>query len=151
MISAGSWGHEVYLDLLRLSNIGVFSSLGGCSLGTTSSSYVDITNASATWTKQGGSADTDVLSIFACSIFSTVATTGSKLAININGTDYDMMLAFASLASTAVGAYVGIARITGVAAGTWTVKARAKRLSGTGTVSIDGNGNVMWLVGEIPK
>ncbi len=151
-VSTSAWGHDVYLDLSRLSNLGVFASAGGCSLATTSASYVDITNASLSWTKLGGATDTDILVAVAISMYSaTSGTTAGKVGINIGGTDTDVILTWHSAASTIQGSYVGFKKITGVAAGALTPKLRALRTSGSGTLTVDSLVNVAFLVGEVPK
>jgi hypothetical protein len=151
VISTTAWGHDVYLDLKRISNVGLFSSLGGCTLSTTSSTYVDITSASLSWTKIGGSADTDVEVRIDVDIYAaTAGSTGAKLAININGTDYDVKLVFISPLGSLDGTQSAVVRVTGVTAGSWTPKLRVKRTSGTGTLTVDSLCNVSFRVAEIP-
>jgi hypothetical protein len=134
-------------------NIKTFSGLNTCSLSTTSSSYVDITNASTSWAKGGASGDTDILVAVSVSIYATGATTTQAyLGINIAGTDYDVCLALITQASVLAGTWVGFSTITGVAAGSYTPKLRAKRSAGSGTLTVDvTNSTVAFLVAELPK
>jgi hypothetical protein len=142
---------QILNAVFRITNIKIFNSLGGCSLSTTSATYVDVTNANTSWTKNGGSADSDVAVYMAVDVFSTAVTTVGQLGIGIGGTDSDVKLAYMSQASILAGTHVGFTSITGIAAGAYTPKVRARRNSGAGTVTIDVNCTVSFLVGELPK
>ena len=64
----------------------VFSSRGGCTLSTTSASYVDVTNASKAFTKVGSSSESDLLVELSVCCYATAAPTVVKFAVQVNGT-----------------------------------------------------------------
>lgn len=140
----------------RITNIGVFASAGGCTLATTSASYVDITNASMSWTKGGdgsgtGGVGSTILVAVALAMYSaTAGATQGKVGVNIGGTDTDVMITYHSNVGTIQGSYVGFKTIPSVAAGAYTPKLRALRLAGTGTLTVDTLVNVSFLIGEVP-
>lgn len=129
-------------------NEDVFSSIGGCSLGTTSASYVDITGASKAFTKVGGAADSDLIVLISLSGFVTVGGTGFKVGVQVNGVDRDATYMLMNSANTHIPLPMGAVRITGLAAGAYTVKARALRTTGTGTLTVDPSDSVTMVIKE---
>jgi len=145
-------GSKIRASLLAtMANADIFSSLGGCSLSTTSGTYVDITGASKSFTKLSASADFDLIVLVNLSCFATVAPTVVKIAVNVNGVDNDATLMPINSANVHTALPTGAVRITGLAANTYTVKARALRVSGTGTVTIDTNDTVTLVIQERAK
>jgi len=141
---------QILNGLLRITNIQIFSSAGGCTLSTTSSSYVDVTNATLAFTKLGSSSESDI-GLFVClDMYSTVTSTGATIAANIGGTDTDAFIAYSSAGNT-VTPHGGLVKITGIGAGSYTVKLRAKRTSGTGVLTVDSLCNVSFTLIELPK
>jgi hypothetical protein len=142
-------GHVVTADEFAIAtNKDSFGSLGGCSVPSTSASYVDITGASKAWTKIGSAAQSDVMVFAEASGFVTVANTVMAIGVNINGVDTDvtfMNFANSGLGLSLPGAWV---RITGVPAGPYTVKLRIKRNSGTGALGIGSGDTVSFRVEE---
>jgi hypothetical protein len=128
----------------------VFSSRGGCTLATTSATYVDITNASKSFTKVGGAAESDLVISLSLSCYSTVTATVVKLAIQVNAVDNEVSLMSINTANTHTTMPTGAVRIASLAAGVYTVKARALRVSGTGTVTIDTSDTVTMELEERP-
>lgn len=142
---------QVLNAITRITNITVFASAGGCTLSTTSASYVDITSATTSWTKTAAGSGSTILFAIALDIYPTVAgSTVAMLGVNIGGTDTDVKTATLSTSGTIGGTHMGFATIASVAAGAYTVKLRAKRTSGSGTLTVDSLCNVSFLVGEIP-
>jgi hypothetical protein len=143
---------QVLNAITRITNVAVFASQGGCTLSTTSSSYVDITGASTSWTKTASSADSDVVALVALDIYpSGAGSTAGMVAMSIGGTDTDVLLTYLSSAGVIGGTRVGFKAITGLGAAAYTPKLRAKRTSGTATLVVDSLVNVSFLVGELPK
>jgi hypothetical protein len=126
-----------------LGNFDIFTSIGGCTLSTASATYVDITGASKAFTKIGGSADSDLVVQVSLACYATVAPTVVKIGVSVNGSDSDATQMPINTANAHTALPTGAVRITGLAAGTYTVKLRALRVSGTGTVTIDVNDTVM--------
>lgn len=143
-------GHVVTADEFASTyNEDVFVNLGGSSITvSTTTSYADITSASKSWTKILGSSASDVIVTATLSGQSSATNTGVKIGVNINGTDTDVILFAFSSANVHHTLPTGYARISGLAAGTYTVKLRAKRTSGTGTFTIDANDTVSFRVEE---
>jgi hypothetical protein len=133
----------------QIRNFGFHSSTAD-TLSTTSSSYVDIVNASISWTKIGASGDSDIGVFVGVDIYTGSTATSSTIGININSTDYDAMLAYISPSGT-VTSHFTLIKITGVGAGAFTAKLRAKRNSGAGTLTIDTLCNTAFVVCELPK
>lgn len=131
-----------------MANADVFSSLGGCSLSTTSGTYVDVTSASKSFAKIAAAADSDLIVQVSLACYATVAPTVVKIGVNVNGVDTDVSLMPINTANAHTALPTGAARITGLAAGTYTVKVRALRVSGTGTVTIDTNDTVTMVIQE---
>lgn len=132
-----------------MANKDTFNSVGGCTLSTTSASYVDIVNATKSFTKIGASADSDlIISGVGVSGFSTVGTTEFAVGVNVNGVDRDVTKLNMNSANVHTALPTGAIRITGLAAGTYTVKLRAKRNSGTGTLTIDAGDAVSFVMEE---
>lgn len=137
--------------LNQYANADIFNSLGGCLLsGITSATYVDITSASKSFTKIGGSAASDLIVRVNLSCYVSVAATVVKIGVRINGTDTDVMLMSINTASAHTTMPPGAVRITGLAAGAYTIQLRALRVSGTGTVSIDSSDTVAMDIRERP-
>lgn len=148
--TAAEW-LQVLNALARITNPGVFTSNGGCTLSTTSASYVDITNASTTWTKLGDGASSNIIILIMVDIYpATAGSTVAMLGVNIGGTDYDTKTATLSTLGTIGGTHVGARVITSVGAGSYTVKLRAKRTSGSGTLTVDSLCNESFLILEQP-
>jgi hypothetical protein len=133
----------------QIRNFGFHNSTAD-TLSTTSSSYVDLVNASQSWTKIGASGDSDVGVFASVDMYTGATATAATIGININSTDYDVMLHYISASGT-VTAHSAFVKITGVAAGAFTAKLRAKRNSGTGTLTIDTLCNTCFVVCELPK
>lgn len=105
---------------------------------TTSSSYANMpATSSVNITK--ASASTRLRIEFAVTTFVTVASTIVQFGVSVNGTDYDISRLFFNPASTHESCPTGVVYISGLAASVWTVQARWKRISGTGTVTTDAN------------
>jgi hypothetical protein len=134
--------------LNQVANSDIFDSVGGCSLSTTSATYVDITNASKSFTKLGAAADSDLIVELSLSLYSTVNATVVKLGVNVNSADSDVSIMPINTANAHETMPTGAVRIAGLGAGTYTVKARALRVSGTGTVTIDTNDTVTMVIQE---
>jgi len=131
-----------------VANSDIFGSVGGCTLSTTSGTYVDIVNATKSFTKAGAAADSDLIVWASVSGFSTVGTTEFAVGVNVNGVDRDLTKIIFNAANAHGTLPTGAVRITGLAAGTYTVKLRAKRNSGTGTLTIDAGDTVTFGMQE---
>jgi hypothetical protein len=134
--------------LAQLANVDVFASLGGCSLTLTSATYVNITNASKSFTKLGGATDSDLVVQASLSAWSSATATIIKIGVNVNSADTDAITFPFNTASVHTTSPDGIARITGLAAGAYTVQLRALRVSGAGTVTIDTQDTVSMTIRE---
>jgi hypothetical protein len=102
---------------------------------TTSATLVDIPGVSTTITLDTTSHIRVELNV-ECSLYSNPAST-LGLAISINGVDHDETGIHLSGAGDAGVATVGHRTETPLAAGTYTVKGRMRRQSGSGTVAVD--------------
>lgn len=129
-------------------NSDVFSSIGACSLSTTSASYVDITGASKSFTKVGAAADSDLIVLISMSGFVTVGGTGFKVGVQVNGVDRDATYMLMNTANDHRTPPLGAVRITGLAAGPYTIKARALRTTGTGALTVDTSDTVTMFIQE---
>lgn len=136
--------------LSEVANTDIFNSIGGCTLSTTSASYVDITNATKSFTKIGSATDSDLIVTASLSGFSTVTGTDFRVGVNVDSTDYDLVKMAFNTANTHTALPTGAVRITGLAAGTYTVKLRAKRPAGTGTLTVDSGDSVSMVIHERP-
>lgn len=131
-----------------LANIDNFDSVGGCTLSTTSATYVDITNASKSFTKLGGATDSDLIIAVDLALYATVAPTVVKIGVRVNGTDTDAIIYSVNSANVHLATPAGTVHLTGLAAGAYTVQLRALRVSGTGAVTMDSNDTVSMLLSE---
>ncbi len=136
--------------LSEVANSDIFNSIGGCTLSTTSASYVDITNATKSFTKIGSAADSDLIVTASLSGYVTVTGTDFKVGVNVNSVDYDIIKLAFNTANTHTALPTGAVRITGLAAGTYTVKLRAQRPAGTGTLTMDSGDSVSMVIHERP-
>lgn len=116
--------------------------------GITSATYVDVTNASKSFTKIGSSTDSDLLVNVSVSCYVSVLGTNVKFGVRINGVDTDVTVMSINTATTHTTMPSGYVRITGLSAGTYTIQLRALRASGVGTVSIDASDTVSMNIKE---
>lgn len=115
---------------------------------TTSGTYANMpATSSVNLTK--ASANTRLRIEFACTTFVTVASTIVQFGVLVNSTDYDISRLFFNPASTHQACPTGVVYISGLAANIWTVQARWRRVSGTGTVTTDANDWVTLDVQEV--
>jgi hypothetical protein len=141
---------DVDAALAMVGNREVFTSVGGCSLASSSGSYVDVTGASKAFTKIASAAVSDVVVRVGLGGFATITGTVFKVGVNINGVDTDVMSMLFNTANQHQGFPAGVSpRITGLAAGPYTVKLRALRVSGTGVITIDSNDTVSLDIEEV--
>jgi hypothetical protein len=140
---------DVDTTLQSVVNEEIFSSLGGCTLSTTSSTYVDIVNAARSFTKVGSATDSDIFIEVSLSGFATVGVTEFAVGVSINSVDRDITKMIINTANAHTPFPTGYVRVTGLAAGTYNpVKLRAKRNSGTGTLTIDTGDTVSFKIKE---
>jgi hypothetical protein len=114
---------------------------------TTSATYVDVdaTNAKISFVKQNAS--TQLIIDIGMSLYSTATNTGFLIGINDGTTDYDVINGFINPASSH--SYPsGTIAIAGLAAGTYTLKLRWKRRSGSGTLTTGADDNISIRVEE---
>lgn len=131
-----------------LANVDIFDSVGGCTLSTTSATYVDVTNASKSFTKIGGATISDLIIQLNLSMFSTVNATVAKLGLRVNAADSDVSIMPINTANAHEVMPTGTVRIASLDAGVYTVQVRALRVSGTGTLTIDANDTVSMVLQE---
>lgn len=112
-------------------------------LATSSTSFVDITGGSTSFTKLLSGALSNIVVEISISAFSTAIATLTQVGVNINGADVLAVNHTISAASAHSAFPTGVATFTGLAAGTYTVKARAKWVSG-GTFSM-GSENSLYM------
>lgn len=132
VISTINWGHSVYVDVLRLSNVVVARQTPGSGFTTTSASYVTITNLNTTsYTKNGGSTASQLLVEIAMTAWRSGATGSlTVVGVQVNGVDTDVcQLTFNAL--TDHRSMAGFAYLPALAAGTYTVTPRVKTAAGT--------------------
>lgn len=101
---------------------------------TTSTSYVDITGMSLSITTVGG----NLLVVVTGRLSTTNYPYESSLAVNIDGTDYDVCGGNLMDASTTFGVYVCAVRRLAVTSGAHTVKLRLKIAGGGATATFGG-------------
>lgn len=128
---------EDLLDLLR----GRVSTVngGGTEFTTVSTSYVDITGMSVSHTVAQSSAN---LLILAAGDMLITGAYVATLAVNVGGTDYDMGAAASVSAYTQLQTY--FTRVTGLSAGTYTVKLRLKTSNASGTAYFGANSSATY-------
>lgn len=119
----------------------------GLSLSTTSGSFVDVPGASTSFTKLLGTSASNVVVEISPSLSASVAGTAIDIGINMNGTD-TVATNFYLNTTNHTDVPTGVATFTGVAAGSYTVKARIRRTTGTGTLTQDGNDSVLIKIRE---
>lgn len=102
----------------------------------TSTSYLDVPGVASTSFSFTKYAQASAIEIRMKSLaFSTGTSTGLRLGVRISSTDYDVALAYYTSANIYV-PVSGFAQVAaGLAAGTYTVQARWKRDSGSGTIT----------------
>lgn len=119
-------------------------------LDTTSSSYVDLPGTSSfSFTKQYGSSVTKLRVFLTFGFRTNGVFTAAVAGVRINSVDTDV----ASLEAGATDTHYsvsGMAFVTGLGAGTYTVQGRVRRYAGSGTVQIDSNDRLSLFVAEVP-
>lgn len=105
-------------------------------LGTTSTSYTDVTGLSVSYTKQR--ANSVIVVIVAATFYSTVTNDIISLGVNDGTSDHDVGGAILNPSLLHV-LTAGSCAISGMSAGAKTFTARVKRTTGTGTISRNGN------------
>lgn len=105
-------------------------------LGTTSTSYTDVTGLSITYTKQR--ANSVIVVIVAATFYSTVTNDIISLGVNDGTNDHDVGGAILNPSLLHV-LTAGSCAISGMSVGAKTFTARVKRTTGTGTISRNGN------------
>lgn len=144
-----SAGQKLRASRVRmLANEDIFSSIGASSLSTTSGTYTDITGATKSFTKIGDASESDLIIDVSLSGFVTSTGTGFKVGVNINGTTYDATSLLFNTANAHAALPTGSVRVNGLPAGTYTVKLRALRTTGAGTLSIDSSDTVTFKMKE---
>jgi len=118
---------------------------------TTSASNVNLPgNPQVTLQKEGTAAQTRLQVGMAVGSFSTVGGTAVRFAVSATGVgDTDIRGFFHNAANTHADS-AGVAFIAGVGAGTITVTGRWRRISGTGTLSVNADDWVSIWVKEVP-
>jgi hypothetical protein len=135
------WNGSAWVQISALCNpVGI--SLVAASDSTTSDTYVNLAGAGATsfsFTKLATS--TRIRLQMSATFFSSVTTMGPQFGVNINSVDYDVCRLSQNLPAASVHLLAtGFAYVpAGVAAGTYTVQGRWRRLVAGGTLSRDGN------------
>lgn len=115
---------------------------------TTSATFVDMPGPiEVSFTKTTG-ASTDLLVRLDASLWSNGSNTAVELAVLVNGVDYPAAQRALNPSATHL-QWGGYARITGLASGVYTVRARWRRTSGTGTLTQDRNDATHLSVQEV--
>jgi hypothetical protein len=117
---------------------------------TTLATYANMpAGSSRSITKVNGTG-TRVKILFSCSSFVTVAAaTVTRFAVQVNGVDYDISQLYFNDISKHFACPTGVVYVSGLAAGPWTVQARWKRATGTGTCAVDVNDWITLDVQEV--
>lgn len=103
---------------------------------------------SLTITKKYSAAISKIRVLMSCSMFSTVSNTGVDLAVRVNSIDVELGTFFFSALNQHHTIVVGD-ELTTLAAGAWSIQARWKRPSGTGTLTRANNDWLMMSAEEI--
>jgi hypothetical protein len=137
--------------LRKITNLQVMRAQTTASLaGSSSTSYVDVTGTTVSWAKTGDASGSDVVFVLLASCYVSAAATQPGLGVAIGGTDYDITQMIVNPINTHM-PIVGARAISGVPAGAYTPTVRFKRISGTGTTTIDTGDTVSYLICEWPK
>lgn len=146
-------GQKLRASRLRtIENTDIFNTIGGGTIGgTASATYVDVAGASKSITKVAASADSDLIVLLSVSCFVSVAGTVVRFGVRVNGVDIDMTQMPVNAAAAHTPLPMGATRITGLAAGAYTVQVRVLRVSGTGTITVDVNDTVSLYLEERAK
>lgn len=129
-------------------SVGVNMQFPGSST-TTSSSFADTaTGSSVSFTKVDGASRIRV--DFHATCYVTAFSGVVEFAVRINGTDYAVVKM--NVQTTSVHKQLsGVAVISSIGAGTYTVQGRWRRVSGSGTVTVDANDWLSFAVAEIQE
>lgn len=134
----------------RLSNKAIFNSIGGCSLSTTSASFVAITGATINYTKLGNGTQSDVFAFV--SVSARVSAQPNNIVWAIQDSATSTTYTTHSLNFNTANAHratMGAVRITGLTNSSHTFNLVAK-VSGGATATIDSNDTVMMMFFEVP-
>lgn len=117
----------------------------------TTSTYTAITNASTSFTKLLGSAASDVFVEISLAGFASAIATLTDLAIGVTGASDVQAVNFTISEASAHRAFpTGEAKITGLAAGSYTVTAKGRRTSG-GNLQFSSEDSIYMKIWEKPK
>ncbi len=147
--SINAMGQQLQKLSQRFAAIDIFNSIGGCTLSTTSGTYVDITGGSKAFTKYGNATDSDLIVQVCVSGYVSVAATVVKIGLRVNGVDYDVSIMPINAANSHAPWPTGSVRITNLPNNVYTLQLRALKVSGTGTITIDNNDTVSMTIQEV--
>ena len=123
---------------------------GSAGTGTTTSvSYANTPGAETVTLLKAHGFETNILVSLEISSFSSLASTGSRFAVLINGVDHELANLFHNLANTHMHCS-GTKLIVNQFAGSTAIVARWRRTSGLGTVSQNGDDWVALTAEEVP-
>lgn len=147
----GAFSVSQLIDVLRdVSNQNLFSAIGTASLTASATSYTSATGAAQSFTKNRGSTLTDVLGIILVAGFRSTSTVPlTTIAINDGTTDWPAaVIAYNTLLEHL--SFGGVARMTGLAAGSYTMTLRAKESAATGSWTLNSGDTVSMMLMEVP-
>lgn len=117
-------------------------------LTTTSSSYADVDGSAMEVTLTKKTAGADILINIHASMYSAGSSAGVELAIHEGSTDYSLTVFFFNTANVHH-SVSGFIRITGLSVGTGIFRLRWKRISGSGTLTMDASDRVSMSAQEV--
>lgn len=142
---------QIINAITGITNIGVWTSFGGCALTLASTTAItDINGASTSYTKQLASTKSDLLVIAFIGWRVQTAVTAARFYVSINAISTQLALQELDTAS-AHSQTIGWARITGLGAGGYTPKLQAQKVvNNANQVVIDGNDALGMIIAELP-
>jgi len=147
----GAFSVSQLIDVLRdVSNQTLFGAVGTAAVVTSATTYTSATGASQIFTKNRSSALTDVIGLILVAGFRSTSTAPiTTIAISDGTTDWPAaIIAYNTVLEHM--AFGGMARMTGLAAGTYTMTLRAKESAATGSWTLNSGDPVSMMLMEVP-
>ncbi|HEY6018590.1 MAG TPA: hypothetical protein VIY48_01460 [Candidatus Paceibacterota bacterium] len=133
---------------LRLSNVVLFNSIGGCTLSTTSATYVNVQGAFQSYSKVGDANESDILILVAVGSWVSAVPNYMSFTIAEGVNTHDTHLSYFNTANHHDTSF-GTCRISNMTPNTYAFQLQAS-VTGGATAHIDTSDTVMMLIMEIP-
>jgi hypothetical protein len=148
-IMADAEWNQIITALASMSNVVIFNT-NAATASTLLTTYVNVTGGSTAYTKLYDSSTSDVGALFFCSARTGTSNASITFAINDGTTDWEVTH-LQQLTANKHYYQAGFARMTGLAAGAYTMAARIKHSTTATAATIDSNDTLSMLFIELPK